>query len=807
MATVPTSTLYRFGRCELQPLERRLLMDGAAVSLGPRGFDLLVTLVERAGHLVTKDELFARVWPRVVVDDSALQFQISSLRKALGADAIATVSGHGYRFVLPVTSCLAQDPREDPSMHNLPQGLARLIGRHGDTAHVRELLDRARLVTLVGAGGCGKTRLSIEVAATLAHRYRDGVRHVELAPLADGARLPQALLAALGVRETAEAVPIETLFDHLADRHLLLVLDNAEHLLSVCADLADQLLRRCAGLTLLVTSRQGLGLAGEQIYRVPSLRVPAAEQTHDLDCVAACESVELFVERARALTGFVLTPDNAPAVATICRRLDGIPLAIELAAGRLRAMPVDEVSRRLDRRFSLLQGSAAGSLPRHRTLRSLIDWSYDLLSEGEQALLCRLSVFAGGCSLQAAIEVCSDDVATSAVPDLLTALCDKNLLAADQRGEVPRYRLLETVRQYARDRLRESGDETRWLDRHLAHFRQMLRDCLPHHHGPDEQTWFDRFERENDNLRAALTWSRQADAHGELALRMATWMFRFWMVRGHLSEGREWFEVLRAASTAEATVQSRCAAVDMHGTLVILQGDHVRAKALFEEALVLARETGEPVRIAGALNNLGTVADELGDLDAAQPLYDEAAEILRAAGPPFKLASALVNVGNVAYLRGDLFRAETTLQEGLAIVRQSGEQQVIGVALRDLGAVALADGRPDDSRRLLAESLSVLGTLQDRLRALPSLEEFAYLEFRTGSGGKTRAARLWGSCEKMREAASYSRPPYERTRHAQRIAGARASYGDEAEFDRAWAEGRSMSFDEAIDLALSTASG
>ena len=429
--TATSSGSYRFGGFELQPDERRLLASGAAVRVGRNAFDVLRVLVERSGHLVTKDQLFERVWPKLVVEENTLQAHVSALRKILGPDAIATVAGRGYRFALEVTHVEAV-PGPTPK-NNLPRPSTSFIGREKQVSELKHLLGITRLLTLTGSGGCGKTRLAIQVAAEQLQRYPDGTSYAELADLATPALVPQAVATVLGAKEQAGKSLMHALAAHVGTKRLLLILDNAEHVLGACAQLADAMLRECEQLVILVTSRERLGIAGEHTYRVPSLEVPDAAAGIDPEQVAAYESARLFIDRARLQQPhFVVTAENAAAVAAICQRLDGIPLAIELAAPRVRSMSVAEVSRRIDQRFSLLTGGSRTALPRHRTLRALIDWSYDLLNEREKAMLSRLAIFAGGCTLEASEQVCAGDgVGSGEVRELLASLVDKHLLVAD----------------------------------------------------------------------------------------------------------------------------------------------------------------------------------------------------------------------------------------------------------------------------------------------------------------------------------------------------------------------------------------
>src|SRR4051812_34095117 len=480
MGAVRSSERYRFGHFELQPDKRRLLKDGATISLRPRAFDLLAALVDRAGHLVTKDELLDQVWPKMVVEEAALHVQVSALRKVLGADAITTVSGRGYQFTLPVTTGDGEANRVSTSKHNLRYQLTSFIGREQEIAQLEELVTAHRLVTLTGTGGAGKTRLAIEGASRLIDALPDGACLGELAGLSDPQLVPQAVAQALALTDQPARPVMETLSDYLASKKLLLVLDNAEHLIEGCAHLVDEIVRRSPYISVLVTSRERLGLTGELTYRVPSLTVPGTSETLTPETVSPYEGVRLFVERAKLVRpDFTVTAENAAQLASICYRLDGIPLAIELAAPRLRSMSVDELSGRLDRRFALLTDGSRTALPRHRTLRSTIDWSYDLLTDVEQAMLRRVSVFASGWTLAAAEHVCTGDgIGKSDTIGLLTSLADKNLVITDEHEAATRYRMLETIRQYALDRLRESDEEVIWRNRHFECYLALAEESL-----------------------------------------------------------------------------------------------------------------------------------------------------------------------------------------------------------------------------------------------------------------------------------------------------------------------------------------
>jgi predicted ATPase len=456
MGSVGSIQRYRFGSFELQPDKRRLLKDSATTSLRPRAFDLLVALVDRAGHLLTKDELLDQVWPKTVVEEAALHVQVSALRKVLGSEAITTVSGRGYQFTLPVTKGEAQAHCISTPRHNLPCQLTSFVGREQEIAQLEELVTANRLVTLTGAGGAGKTRLAIEVASRSIDAFPDGVWLVDLAALSDPRLVPQAVAQAFALNEQPARPVMEALSDYLASKKLLLVLDNVEHLLEGCVQFVDLILRRSPHVAMLVTSSERLAITGELTYRVPSLTVPEASDTLRPETVSRYEAVRLFVERAKLVRpDFDVTTENASAVASICARLDGMPLAIELAALRMRLISAEELSQRLDQRFALLTDGSRTALPRHRTLRSMLDWSYDPLTDVEQAMLRRVSVFAGGWTLAAAEHVCTGDgIEKSDIVGLLTSLADKNLIITEEHEGVTRYRMLETMRQYALDRLR-----------------------------------------------------------------------------------------------------------------------------------------------------------------------------------------------------------------------------------------------------------------------------------------------------------------------------------------------------------------
>ncbi|MEO8133346.1 MAG: tetratricopeptide repeat protein [Betaproteobacteria bacterium] len=726
--------------------------------------------------------------------------------------------------------------------NNLPQQLTSFIGREKEIEEVKHLLSRSRLLTLTGSGGCGKTRLAMQVAADQLEGYPDGVWLAELAALADPGLVPQAVATVLGLKEERGKSLAQTLSEHLASRHLLLVLDNAEHLLAATAQLADAVLRQCPQVVLLVSSREGLGMAGELTYRVPSLPMPDPVQDATPERVSRYESVRLFVERAQFhVPQFTITEQNASALASVCYRLDGIPLALELAAARVRSLSVEEVNQRLDQRFRLLTGGSRTALPRQQTLRSLIDWSYDLLNPTEQELLRRLAVFSGGITLDAAEHVCSGEgVDALSMLDLLTSLADKSLLLPEVRIHATRYRMLETVRQYARDRLLDSGEVGRWRDRHLAYFLGMAEEAERKLTGADQKAWFDRLETEHDNLRSALTWSSAAGGDAMDGLRLAGALFQFWYVRGYFGEGRGVLSGVLAAATGDQGLAPRAKALHAAGALAWQQGDYVAAQALLDESLAIRRALGDRKGIATSLNNLGALAYDQTDYPTARARYEESLAIRRTLDDRWGIAVSLNNLGNVASEQDDsaaavasyeaslaMFRelgdrrgvayalnnlgllasdrsdyaaARALHEESLAIRRELGDQWGIASSLNNLGDVVAAQGDFPAARALDQQSLAVQRALGDRRGIAYTLEALAYVA--SALATPDTAARIWGGAERLREEIGSPVPPSERLRYDRRVAAARVARGDDTAFDAAWREGRAMTPQQAIEHAM-----
>jgi predicted ATPase/class 3 adenylate cyclase/Tfp pilus assembly protein PilF len=725
--------------------------------------------------------------------------------------------------------------------NNLTLQPTTFVGRNKELAELERLCATTRLLTLTGAGGCGKTRLGLQLAADLLESFPDGVWLVELAPLSNPDLVPRTMATVLGLEEQPGKPITSTLVEHLKDRQVLLVIDNCEHLLHACAMLSDLLLRGCPHLTILASSREALGIAGEQTYRVPSLSLPALKEIHTPASVASFEALQLFVERClNVRPAFRVTPENVATLVSICHRLDGIPLAIELAAARVRSLTVEEINARLDHRFRLLTGGSRTALPRQQTLRSLIDWSYDLLQEPEKALLQRLSVFAGGWTLEAAERICAgDQVEDGEVLDLLTSLIDKSLVAVERSDVRLRYRLLETVRQYARERLVESGGAEEVREHHRDYFLALAEEADKKLLGAEQADWLRSFEEEHDNLRLALEWSH-AEAHAQEDLRLCGAMHRFWFTRGHSTEGRQWCaRILAKGVPAEPTVEyanvvnaagslawhqtdfpaartlleqslvlaraldDRCGlarTLNNLGNLAIEQGDYPAAQALYEESLALSCELQDRRGAASVLGNLGMVAHERGDLAAAQARAQESLELSREVGDRGRVAHALNMLGSIACDQGDLATARELSQDGLAIGRDLGDLDCIATSLKNLGVVAALRGEFDDARPLYREAVAIRHEMGDRVWLARTLDLVAALG--AAQGDPRSAARTWGAAERLREEAGSPISPNDRPRIDRYTAMARAAIDHGDAFDQAWQQGRDMSLNEAIALAF-----
>jgi predicted ATPase/DNA-binding CsgD family transcriptional regulator len=708
----------------------------------------------------------------------------------------------------------AQEAQPSPSLHaperpphNLPLELSSFVGRKEEIAEVKRLLGEVRLLTLTGAGGCGKTRLALAVASDMVGSHEEGAWLVELAPISDSELVPQAVASVLEVREQPARPLTQTLAEHLRPKKMLLVLDNCEHLIDGCAAFAGALLRACPDLRILATSREALGITGESSWPVPPLSLPDPEHQRLTKDLTRYEAVHLFVERAKAAApSFELTERSAPAVARVCQRLEGMPLAIELAAPRTRGLSVEQIAQRLDDSFRLLATESRAPDPRHRTLEATIDWSHELLSEEEQALFRRLSVFAGGFTLEAAEEVCAGVgiQAEDDVLDLLMHLVDKSLvLVAQQDGEA-RYRLLETVRQYGQGKLQESGEIAEVRRHHANFFLQLAEQVEPKINGRDRRAWLARLEVEHDNLRAALAWSRE-EKGGETGLRLAGALLWFWFHRGYLSEGRGWLD--GALATGEGTggrpapaasPASRAKAFCGAGLLAWMQGDQATATSRLEQSVTLWRELEDKSGLAQALRILGHVMLGQGASAVARSLGEESVELFRKSKDEFGLATSLATLGIIALTQEDYVVVQASLEESVAICRESGDDWALSLALRNLGIAALKQGDHEQAAAWLGESVLALHEPRGGL-GLVNLDLLAAAV--SMRGDHEWATRLFGAAEALREEVGVPVIPSIRADYDRGVAAARVGLG-EAAFAAAWAEGKAMPLDQAFEYAL-----
>jgi len=691
-----TKISFAFGPFRLLAARHELLAQGVPVAIGQRALDVLLVLVGRHGELVSKDELMSEVWPGVVVEENNLAVHISALRRILGQTEdgksyLQTVAGRGYRFVAPVTheeasrtaepALLAPMPAApgDIIAHNLQQLLTSLIGRSEELATLKEQLKSHRLVTLTGAGGIGKTRLAIETGLQALSSYPDGVWLVDLAPIRDG--VVAALVSeVLGVGHAGDS--LGGLAAAIKAKRLLLILDNCEHVIAESARLAETLIRACPQIAILATSRERLAIAGESVFRVPSLPLPEATDGLTAQAARRFGAIEMFVERAAALDGFALTDANAAVVAAICRRIDGIPLAIELAVPRLRVLSERQLARGLDERFGLLTGGSRTAVPRHQTLQALIAWSYELLSPIEQQMLRRFSVFAGATALSSIVAVVAGpDIAPPQVLDLVTSLVEKSLIMADRQHDETRYRLPESTRYFAQDKLAAAREEDR-RGLHAQHFIARFADAAQAWETSASEPWVARFGPDVDNLRAALGWAFGPDGSRELGLALAGSAHVIWSELGLMLEHKYWVERARAVVTAETPQAVQAQLLSWQSGDVNDADDPadiedaLRAAALYRE-LGDAFHQGKMLLRAGA----GRLAQESGQAEpssreaaqSGEALLRDARDLLAPAGNTKSLAHCLSALASARLFAGDMSAAQALHGEALAVMRNIAE--------------------------------------------------------------------------------------------------------------------------------------
>lgn len=682
--------------------------------------------------------------------------------------------------------------------NNLPQQATTFIGREGEITAIKKLLAKTRLLTLHGAGGIGKTRLSLQAAAAVMDAFGDGVWFVELAALADPRVVPLAVAAVLGVKEEAGHPLTEALRSFVKDRKLLLILDNCEHLLSACAELATQLLRAGPELRVLTASREPLHVAGETTYAVPALAFPEAGQLIALAALKHYEATSLFIERAlSAQPALQFTEKTVAAVADICRRLDGIPLAIELAAARVRALSVEKIAARLNDRFSLLARGDASALPRQQTLRALIDWSFDLLTQDERTLLGRLAVFAGGWTLEAAEAVgVESGVSKADVLGLLTNLVEKSLVTLGLAGE--RYGLLESVREYAQERLEASGERDAARTRHLDFFLALAEEASPQLVGPNQGTWLARLDSEAENLLAAHAWCDRVEGGGELGLRLVHAVKLFLIYRGYLALlHRVTLEAL-ARPAAQGPSRARSRALHSAGQVSLFMGSYGEAQGYLEKSLAIALQIQDKERAAMVLQELGVVSSGQGDLVKARDYFEQALDLAKELGNKRNLASAINALAQLHRMEGELDTARRLYMQMLALARELEDQETIAIGLLNLAMVSIESGARESALKTLTEALAIVEKIGSKRAGQSGLEVSAGLH---ALGEEwDRAAILFGAAQAQMAQTGLHRDPTDEAFLAPLIEKARAALGASA-FAAAEATGRELAYEEAIAQA------
>lgn len=695
-------------------------------------------------------------------------------------------------------------PAEFPSIRsletptNLPSQRTSFVGRKREVARVKELLRGPGLLTLTGPGGSGKTRLALQAAGKLLKDYRDGVFLVELAPITDPRLIPSSIADAVGARAEGARPVLDTLLDHVRDREMLLILDNFEQVIEG-ASVTSELLAAAPRLRLLVTSREPLHITGEQELAVPPLALPDAREPVAPEQLARFEAISLFVQRATAIDpSFGIREENAQDVAELCLRLDGLPLAIELAASRVKLLSPQAILERLEHRLDLLTSGPVDVPARQRTLREAIGWSYELLDEIERILFRRLSVFAGGWALEA-VEVVANPGAELGTDLLrvLGSLVDKSLVErVPATPDAVRFGMLESIREYAAERLEAAGEADATMDRHASRFLDVAEAAEPHLRGVDQKRWLDQLEAEHDNVRAALRRSIDA-GHPEAALRLVGALWRFWHLHGHLAEGRRWAEEVLALPGAAGRTAGRVKALTALGGVAYWQEDLITTGVTYEEALAIARDLGDRHAEAEGLYNLSFVPAYQGDFDRAVAILQESRTLFEELGVRRGVADSVWLMAIVARLEGDNRTARARVEESLRIHRELGDRFGMTDALHVLGRIALADGDLATAGKSFLEALANdeqvgnrtgMGIVLDNLAAKASAE-----------GRHLRAVRLGGASEAIKEAAGGHAPPPFIDLPDPREA-ARDELGAAA-IAAAWEEGRAMTLDQALAYA------
>jgi len=689
---------------------------------------------------------------------------------------------------------------DDQRTTNLPIPLTSFIGREEEIAEIEKMMLGSRLLTLAGAGGSGKTRLAIRVANEIQTMFDDGVWWIELGVIVDSDLIPQAVAKVLSVSESPDRTLAETLAKALHAKEILLVFDSCEHLLDASALLAEHLLKACPGLKILATSREVLGVAGERVFHVPTLPAPDPDQVQPTDFMTY-DAVRLFIERAATLMpDFALTKQNALAIGQLCHGLDGIPLAIELAAARVQVLKVEQMAARLDDRFRLLTGGSRTALPRHQTLLATLDWSYDLLSGDERTLLQRLSVFTGGWSVVAAEAVCAGGkIQPEEVLDRLTQLASKSLVLAERRpGEEARYRMLDTIREYAGVKLVDAGEEVAVRDRHLDYFVMLAEKAEPELFKPDQVSWLNRLEAEHENLRAAATWSLEREAAAP-ALRLVGALSWFWSTRGHYYEARELSSQILSSSFARERTAARAKALSIAGLVQWVLGKEAGVRVLLDEALDIATEIGDRPNIAWSRVFLGVVISTHGDYRKGLSLIEEGLEECRELGSvgQYGVGFALSFLGDGIFYQGDYQRARELYKNSVEVLREVQDLNFLAYALRRLSHTLRYLDDLEGAANRCQESLDLNLKLGHKQAIAACISGFACIL--QAHGDALSAVQLFAAVERQLEMIGFSLLPTDSIEFERNVVLAREELG-ESDFSAAWVEGQAMTTEQAIAL-------
>ena len=711
------------------------------------------------------------------------------LRDLAAPERLYQLEHASLRHDFPALRSLERTP------NNLPQHATSFIGRERELDEVAKALKRARLLTLVGVGGIGKTRLTLQVAADIVDDYVDGVWFVELAAVADQSAVTHAVAKALGLAEEPGRALADVVSGWAADKRLLLVLDNCEHLVGACAALAERLLREAPGMKVLASSREPLRIAAEVVYPVPTLGLPESGKPETDLTYSRYPAVRLFAERATSvLPSFTLDARNGKTIADICRHLDGIPLAIELAAARVRAMPVDTIAARLDDRFRLLSTGSRTALPRQQTLRALIDWSHDLLSSDERAVFRRLAVFAGGWTLDAAEAVCAgDDVERAEVLELLTSLVDKSLVAVELDGA--RYRLLETIRSYAKEKLEASGEESLACVAHLDFYLALVVSAEAHQNGPNQLAWRARLDLEQENLLSAHSFCGGSNEAGAKVLRLANAMQMYWFRSGLLPTGKRLMTEALLHPGARTRDKQRSEALSAAGLFCSFAGEYDEATRFLEESLAIARELGDREQMITTLESLGFA--ELGRrrFDAAHGYAEEALALARDSGNQQTVASALTAVAQVHRADGNAAAAERLYDEVVTLARKLDDMELLAIGLLNLAMTYVARAAYGEARKALPEIIALARQTRSMPVGQSALEVASGLA--AGMGEAALALRLFGAAEANTRNTGIVRDPADDAFLQPLIHSAVASLGPDAAA-RAEGDGREAGYDVVL---------